>query len=397
MMRRLHNLVTALLIAAAVATTAPPVSALQQTDVAAAERQYELLSGERTRLLEQLGQLEDRYRGLVSRIERLKSDGAMGTLGGRIELQNLLTQSKAVADELDALQAKIRVVDNRMAGQRSVVVGGLDERVAGLERALASASPASRRAIVAELNALRRQRASYTTPLPEAPQAGDLHSAIRLAEEASHPEELLAAADELQDTEDQLRRRLAAIEAKLDDLRDAQALARRARSFSREEKFFEETDRDRVIARYDKVTVTSTPKTSSPDETGGNNSAGAADPPTDDQANYDANNAFEPVASPSAEGDFASGRGEPTVSDAPGEAPVAAPTAGGDDVFETSRETIVIDGGTDPARATGAFNGAATDLDSQIRRLEAEQKELSRQANGLRKRAKELRKRAEKL
>lgn len=408
MKKLFKNLLMMLLLAATMAVSSNGF-ALQQTDIATAQRQYDEVTKERRRLLERLGGLEDQYQGLVRKIEKLKSEGAIGTIGGRIELQNLLTQSKAIADELDGLQSRVRAIDNRLAGHRSTLVGGIDERLGELERSLSSAAPAKRGRIVTELNSLRKRRAAYTTPLPAAPSARDVDSALRLAEDAAHPDELMAAADELQDTEDQLRKRLSAIESKLGELREARALARRARSFSREEKFFEETDRDRVIARYEKVTVTQTGGESGSDNrdaTAGNPSPpndGAGQTANDDEAFAGGNNAFaetDGMAAPASDADDANTvdpgqrAGEPSISDSPTGATVAS---GSGDIFETSRETVVIDGGMDPSRAVGSLGSSNSNLDGQIRQLEGERSKLKKQANSLRKRARELRKQADEM
>ena len=395
----LKTFLLALLVAATVGVSSPGF-ALQNTDLSAVQRQHDTVARERVALLEQLQGLESQYHGLVSKIEKLKSDGAIRTIGGRIELQNLLTKSKAIADELDGLQSKVRALDNKLAGQRSTLVAGIDGRLSQLERSLSSARPSSRPAIVAELNQLRQRRSAYTTPLPAAPSAVDVNSALQLAEAAAHPDELMAAADELQDTEDQLRKRLAGIESKLAELREARALARRARTFSRAEKFFEETDRDRVIARYERVTVAQSPST--PSSTAGGSQTDA----TGDQAA----NAPPSFAAPEPGGNTAANedglgasfdgeatadsRGsEPALVDSPSGAPVAA----GGDVFETSRQTIVIDGGMDPSRAVGAIGGSNSKVEGQIKQLETEQQNLARQADALRKRAQDLRKRAEQM
>ncbi len=393
----LKHLLFALLIAASVGVSSDG-AALQNSDMSTAQRQVDEVTQERVRLLERLQGLEDQYRALVLKIEKVKSEGALRTIGGRLELQNLLTKSKAIADELDGLQSRARALDNQLAGHRSTLVGGIDQRLSQLERSLSSASPTSRRAIVAELNDLRKRRAAYTKPLPQAPSSRDVDSALRLAEDAAHPDELMAAADEIQDTEDQLRKRLAAIEGKLAELHEARALARRARSFSREEKFFEETDRDRVIARYERVTVTGT-KTTSPDPVDTSNSGGqATNSPPSSVANESGNNATDDFAgAPAMDADGmtaepAAGRSESPISDAPGTPPVAS--GGSSDPFETSRETIVIDAGTDPSRAVGAIGTSGNQLEGQIKQLEGEQQKLKKQANTLRKRATELRKRA---
>ena len=190
MKKLLQNLLLTLLMAATVAVSGNSF-ALQQTDIATAQRQYDSATKERSRLLERLGSLEDQYQGLVRQIEKLKSEGAIGTIGGRIELQNLLTKSKAIADELDGLQSRVRAIDNKLAGHRSTLVGGIDDRLGQLERSLGTAAPSKRGKIVAELNTLRKRRAAYTTPLPAAPSSREVDSALRLAEDAAHPDELM--------------------------------------------------------------------------------------------------------------------------------------------------------------------------------------------------------------
>ena len=395
--------------------------ALQQTDISAAKRAYSTTLQQRRSTVERLGSLEDRYRGLVEEIEKLRADGAIGTIGGRIELQNLLTKSKAIADELDALQAELRAVDNRLAGQRSTLVGGIDARLRELEGSLTRVPASSRGSIVQELNGLRRQRATYTTPLPSAPSSRDVRSALALAEDAAHPDELMAAADELQDTEDQLRKRLAAIESKLGELQDARRLARRARSFSREERFFEETDRDRVIARYERQQSAGTQSSGSQssDDGAANKSGGGAaveQEPTFDAAEDSTNGA---AGDEFANNGFADGAGaspplatdgdddanfvadptggratvsEPSLGDAPGSASVAS-----GDPFTGPTQTIVIEDGVDPARAVGPTRRTHGGVEAEIQRLESERDRLSREAKKLRKRARELRTKAEQL
>jgi phage shock protein A len=406
MSKLLKNLLVTVLLVAGLVMPAAGFG-MQLPELVEAREKYEQTLDERQGIVERLDQLEDQHQSLVQKIDQLKSSGAMSTIGGRIELQNLLSKSKSLADELDSLQDRIRSLDNRLAGQRSTLVAGIDRQVRELESKLAGASTAERKRIVRRLNGLRQQRGAYTTPLPSVPSSGQVDSALRLAEEVSdHPEELRAAADEMQDTEDQLRKRLDAIDEKLSELRNSRALVRRARSFSREEKFFEETDRDRVIARYDRETRTR-------QDDGANNQ----EPPQDSQNNggvavggaeddFSANNAAgddslnEGSMAPTSDADFAADPGrsaDPEISDAPTGAEVAEPTPSGSDPFETSRETVVIDGGGDPERSVGSLDSGDRDLDSRIEKLEREREKLRRKANELQSRASELRQRAEEL
>lgn len=380
-MRRLLH-ISLLLFALHVAA---PAAALQHDVLAETQQQYDLASRERSALFERLEALEQQYQGFIRKIEELKNGGALNSIGGRIELQNLLAKSKTLADELDGLQAQLRAVDTKIAGQRTRLVSGLDQRLQALERSLGSAPAKERADIVVELNSLRKRRAAYTEPLPVAPTPRDLSSVMRLADDAAHPAELIAAADELQDTEDQLRRRLAAIEARLSELREARTLSRRARRFSREERFFEETDRDRVIARYERVTSTSADAPSANDS--------PANDASSEFAGLEGENSWDaPAAAPESAGgrDDASGPTQADHSDPEPPAPTPDPIP----VVETTRETIVIDGGTDPSRTVGSLGTQRGGLDGEIDSLEAEHKRLKKQADTLRSRAGELRDRA---
>lgn len=406
----LKNLLFAVLLSAGFAW--PSIGfAQQRSELGQAQRKYDQTLGEREKIVERLEELEDEYQSLVRRIDSLKSKGAMSTIGGRIELQNLLTQSKSLADELDSLQGRIGALDNRLAGQRSKLLAGLDRRVRKLEGDLAGASTSERKRIVRRLNDLRQRRRSYITPLPAVPSSGEVDSALQLAEEVSdHPDELRAAADELQDTEDQLRKRLDAIDHKLGELRQSRALIRRARSFSREEKFFEETDRDRVVARYDRETRSSSDganETADPQDgaevaSGNANSTTAtgADDNFAGAANNDASLNEGQAAPASDSADFEAGparTADPAISDAPTGAEVAEPSSSGSDPFETTRETVVIDGGSDPERSVGSLDSGDRDVDSRIEHLESERDRLRRKADELQNRASELRKRADEL
>ena len=407
MLRYLKNLTLTAALLSAVMLVPMSAHGLQMPDFSEAERQYAKTVDQRGDLIGRLRSVESDYRRLVAQIDHLKANDAISTIGGRIELQNLLTRSKALADQLDRIQNEVRALDNRLQGQRSTLVTGIDRRVRELERSLGSVAPASRSAIVEELNTLRKRRSGLATPLPSAPSATEVRGALRLASEVGdHPDELMAAADELQDTEDQLRRRLAAINGQLQDLRDEKALVRRAQSFAREERFFEETDRDRVIARFERET---TVRTSTPNSDATDNSANETPPVANEEtvsgnSGNNANNDFAAsdglTASPQAAAgdDFGeASRGGSSMTDAPGSAEVAPPAPSTRDPFQTTRETIVIGGGSDPARSVGSLSASGRNVDGQITTLEKERKKLEKQAEELEKRAADLRRRARQL
>ncbi len=240
---------TLLQILVALTFSVPGMQGLMQgASFEAAQQRYEETVKERQSVMQEITRLEEKHDRLVQRITRMKKDADTG-LTARLALEDMLAQSKSLSDELDQLNHRIQALDNTLSGRRSALVGAVDREMRALERSLAKASAAERRKIVKELNALRAQRQTWTKPLPSGPTSGDVSAALSLAGEAEAPEELLAAADEIEDTEDQLARRMKAIDARIQELKEARRLMRRASEFSREERFFEEVDRDRVIAR----------------------------------------------------------------------------------------------------------------------------------------------------
>ncbi len=366
---------------------------LQGTSLDQIEAKYEQALNQRGRILKDIERLESKHQRLSARIAELKRDD-VSRLTIRLALEDLLRQSQELSRELEGLHNQIRGVDNTLSGQRTQLVGGIDRQMEKLEKSLASAKASDRKGIVSELNGLRAQRRSYATPLPSTPSSGEVNDALSLAGQAETPEELLAAADEIEDTEDQIRRRLDAIGTRLDDLKQSQRLLRRARTFSKEERFFEETDRDRVIARYSRTKVTQS-DTNRANSDGAENASGgqAADVDSANNAasdDFDSNLAFSPSNEGAREFD------EPAA--APSE-PAYDPGPQNDNVFDTVEETVVINSNDDAQRAIGA-NGQVRrtgSLQTQIQTLESEQKRLKRQADALKRRAKDLRSKADSL
>ncbi len=362
-----------------------PNAALQ-----AIEARYETDLAKRVTLIETMTVLESQHQNVIARITKLKQ-GA-NTLTTRLALEDLLRQSKKLSEELAENDSRLRVLDKQIGTQRSGIVTGLEEQMRGLEATLAKATTAERAKTVKNLNALRKLRSSFEAPLPAAPTIRDLNAALSLAERVSDPDELLAAADELLDSEDQVRRRMSAIDQRLNELKESKRLTRRASSFSREERFFEETDRDRVIARYERTTTTpkgssgdsSPPETTNAAEDGtnvavGSNDQGANQNNANGDLEFDAVEAGAPASEP-----LVDSRGVPVV------APERT-----DDLFVDSTQTVVINANSDPARSIGgASDVVGMGVDGQIDTLVRERDRLKRQAEALRAQAKDLQRRA---
>jgi hypothetical protein len=357
------------------------------------EARYETDLAKRATLIETMTGLESQHQNVIGRITKLKQ--SPNTLTTRLALEDLLRQSKRLSEELGENDSRLRVLDKQIGTQRSAIVTGLEEQMRGLEATLAKATTTERAKTVKNLNALRKLRSSFEAPLPAAPTIRDLNAALSLADRVSDPDELLAAADELLDSEDQVRRRLSAIDQRLNELKESKRLTRRASSFSREERFFEETDRDRVIARYERTTTTQ--KGSDNDNTtageatnateNGSNVAVAANDQGANQNNADNALEFDAVE-PSAAGAPMS---EP-LGDARG-VPTVAPERT-DDLFVDSTQTVVINANSDPSRSIGGADVVAMGVDGQIDTLVRERDRLKQQAEALRAQAKDLQRRA---
>ncbi len=370
----------------------------QTEPVEVVQQRYKDGLDERLDVVNSMRKLEAEHRRIVARIVALKQQGAGLTV--RLALDEMLRDAQRISDQLAAKQDQVRVIDNRLGAHRTQLISAIENSIQNLEIQLRSAPAQERGAIVRELNKLRTQRASYMVSLPEVPSLEDLRAALTLATKADSPDELHAVADELQDSEDQLRRRLAAIEARIDDLKKSKRLVRRAQGFTREERFFEETDRERTIARYERTTTSGQSSDSPEAPQSGSESPNQAGSPEPTESQNNDPGAFDDVAneglSPSFGSEADPDRGStPPLSDA-SDFPSAAPD-NGNDVFE-STESILIQTAEDPSRAVD-LNGQAANstLDGQIRNLESEKERLEKQAEMLKSRANDLRRRASDL
>jgi chromosome segregation ATPase len=318
--------------------------------------QYETLSQQRAQTLDRMESLRADYQGLVERIDRLKASGT-GELSNRRSVQQLLSQSQEIARRLERLQARVREFDARLKSMRADLVSTIDASVATIEEKLRAADADARDKWVDQLNELRKLRRQYRIPLPEAPNLDEIQATLRMAKqvESGRPDQMQAAADELEDTEDQVRSRLQAVEEKLAQLEQARTLARRAESFRSEEQFFDEASRPRSVGHHE-----------SRSSSGGGNSGdeerlGAGDDPQ--FGNQE-------------------GANPPPLDQNPG---------GG----ESSE--FVLENEADPGEIAEDDFSNGSGLERRIKRLRRERQELERQAHRLRQQADTLRSRAQEL
>ena len=366
------------------------------------------MATERAGLVGELEVLEEEYEALVARIERAKRTGT----ANRAALQGMLRESRALAEKLEKLRGRVRGVDGRIGASRGQLVGRINERMKALETELPRARPAQRAEIVAELNRLRSERQSYGAPLPPVPSRSAIRRTVQAAEQArtDSPEELLAAADELQDTEDQLRARMQAIKKRIEDLRTTQLLVRRAKSFAAEERFFEETDRQqpRRLAQGDAPedrgpqsrptrgggAAEEAPLTGSPTAEPGTAPAEAPAMSPQSRDEY-----AEAAPDSNAGGEFGDSGGAPPVlqpsAPAPQE-PGGGGGAGGDPFGSTGSGAVLLESQIDRSPDAGRPASALNDrqVDQRLKALQDEQRRLERQATSLRQKASTLREKA---
>jgi phage shock protein A len=386
--------------------------------------------------IEKMETIETRYNELAARLDRLKSKGT-DEISNRLEVKTLMRQSQTLTDRLETFDHRIDRLDEKLERLRGQLVSRLDEVVAETEAKLVDASARKRRALVGRLNELRKLQSTYESPLPDAPDPSDVTETLKMARELQghRPDRMVAAAAELKDTEDQVRKRLKAIEDKLRELEQAKTLARRAETFQSEESFFDEASRPHVVARHESGDSASNRDSSSGDDTPNDSGGGAADS-SDDR-----------TASPGGTGGGTTGSGGPTLDkggeqssgsgnraqrppavgqDGAQERPAADdPNVGGPSAterFAPAREASPeASGGSNVDNSTGGggessgtsmiFESEAdlstavesedddddSTLEARIEKLEAEREHLEQQAERLEKKADDLESRAEAL
>ncbi len=404
MTRRFHIQATALLTALLIVLFTA-VAYADDAETAEKFAQWERLEHERSSLVGQLGDLEEEHQKSVEAIEKLKAAYEAGD-ASRGDLEDELRDNHRTVESLEQLQSDLRDVDARQTRLRSRILDALDERRDNLEQQLREADADDRQEVLDELNDVQRQRSEFALPIPETDQRRvDAAVADARAVADGHPREMLAAADELEDTEQQLSDRLQALEQRIDQLERARAIQRQSRQFGEFDRFFDESDRSRTIAEQqqavgadpqqdqdddsDLATIPRQP----PDEIRDN-----VEEPTggqDDYAPQDANaddNAMED-GTEGEEDDYVGSDPSSDPSD-PGGADGDEP---GDDPFDDSEdtETVTIESDTDPATGddTSYFSDRA--LQEDIERLRQERESLEQQAEELRRKSEQLREDAE--
>ncbi len=394
MFRFLSHTIKLMIIITFVCVSVPAFALMQNQNIDAVRNEYETAYGQRSKLAGELSGLESEYLNIVRRVDSAKKN--INSIAGRLELEGLLRRSKEISAKLRNIQIKLSTLNSRIESKRTFVVRHIKNEMKKLERSLAVVPREERRNVVNKLNQLRKEKVQYSAPLPSVQSSYQESLALRDADSLSdNPDDLLAVADELQDSEDQLSKRLAAIDNQISELKRTQKLMRRSERFSSEDQFFEESDRARVIAKYDVVT---TSKTSKPVDNVESSAPTAGSQDSDDSQNNSFNGAPDPNGisdQNSAEVGVSGARDDGTNTDNGAEPIVVAPP----EVTEIeTTERVLINGSGDPSRSVSSRKlGKNQNMKSRINSLESEKKKLKRRVNRLRQRAKKLRKRANSL
>lgn len=365
-----------------VGVSLPAFALMQNASVDAVRSEYEQAFNQREKLSTKLSGLESEYLDVLRRVDSAKK--RFNSITGRLELESLLRRSKEISTKLSAIQLRLSSLDSRIESKRNFVVRHVKSEMKRLEKSLSKVPKEERRAVVDKLNQLRQTKIRFTAPLPTIQSSYQESLAFRDADSLSDdPDALLAVADELEDSKDQLSKRLAAIENQISELKRTQKLMRRSASFSTEDQFFEESDRARVIAKYDVIQR----KAKTTETNSGDN-----DPQVSAAQGPDSSDPQEGFGATS-DGDQASKSPESggVVDDTNTSRPVQE--------FEDQIvERVQINGSGDPSRSiSGRKFGGNQSMRSRISNLESEKIKLKKRVQKLHKRAKKLRKRADSL
>jgi len=343
---------------------AGPVRAAPLDPLRAREAEIARLDAERSVFGSRMQRLEIESRGLANQIEKLKGEPAGVRHDAR--LQELLAIARGKSDELERLSSELRARSAPLANGRRALMALCD-------RALAGQLPEATRLELSRLRAAQvAQLAQPSQPI------GKTHVE---ADPLDGPRELSEKADLLRDSQDKLRREVARLSTRIDDVERRRHLRERAGAL--DEDWFGENSSNRRVARVAGV--------------GGAAARGGGE--TADKAAAGNNSPAAPTGglaggAPSP----APGAGGPAAGAGSGGGTSPAPPSSFADPSPTRDSASVLRNLVDPStlaelrRADGS-----DDLERQLRALRRAQGELEGLANELGRRAQGLSARAAEL
>jgi len=227
-MNRLLPLVLALL-------WAPAASAADRLELSRAQA-----AQARTALAEvkaRQARLQGELDALGQRIQGLKAHASGALLRGG-ELDASLKRSQELSTTLTGLATQVERANADAERANASLATALSDELSRLRAEWDRGGQEERARLLSRMRALRAERESLRSALPNAQVP-----AVAPGQGNEDPEELLEQADALRDAEDKVKKRLAALEARITETREERELDRRMGEFSREGALFDEQDR----------------------------------------------------------------------------------------------------------------------------------------------------------
>ncbi len=195
--------------------------------------------GETRSLRGQQQTLREELNGLAARIEALKAQ-RQGRLTAGTELEVALRRSQELSGQLTGLAQAVVTAEGESERAHLALHTALSDELARLRLAWDGATDRSQRVKLLEtMRAMRAEREAVRAALP----ASRVPALDRSSAGGDDPEDLLAQADTLRDTEDKVRERLKTLRARITEVREERDLDRRMNDFLGEESMFDDQDR----------------------------------------------------------------------------------------------------------------------------------------------------------
>ncbi|WP_426749228.1 TetR family transcriptional regulator [Myxococcus sp. Y35] len=183
--------------------------------------------------------LRDELNGLATRIEALKTQ-RQGRLTAGTELEDALRRSQELSGQLTGLAQAVVAAEGESERAHLALHTALSEELNRLRVAWDGTTDRDQRAKLLEaMRSIRAEREAVRTALP----ASRVPALDRSSAGGDDPEDLLAQADTLRDTEDKVRERLKALRGRITEVREERDLDRRMNDFLGEESMFDDQDR----------------------------------------------------------------------------------------------------------------------------------------------------------
>ncbi|MBJ6761164.1 TetR family transcriptional regulator [Myxococcaceae bacterium JPH2] len=214
-----------------------PAGAASGLDVARTRAQEARAEARSLRTRQQA--LRDELNGLAARIETLKAEH-QGRLSPGSELETALRRSQELSGTLTGLAQSVSGAETEVERAHLTLHTELSDELSRLRAAWDRTSERTQRTqLVEQMRAVRMEREAVRAALP-ASRVPALNEATAGGDD---PEDLLARADTLRDSQDKARLRLGALRARITEVREERDLDRRMNDFLGEESMFDEHDR----------------------------------------------------------------------------------------------------------------------------------------------------------